>query len=79
MRLRKNACQGLSLLQSKFSYLKELEIYCPLLDTIGIFKPRYDSSNSSASINILTALPPVPDPDWYIYDEDYYNGKFHAL
>ena len=45
----------------------------------GILKPIYGSSTRSSSINILEGLSPVPDPDWYLYDEDYYIGKLEAV
>ena len=44
-----------------------------------ILKTRYYSSTSSVSINILEYFPPVPDPDWSLYDEDDYIGKMDAL
>ena len=45
----------------------------------GTMKPRSYYSTSSASINMMAVLPPVPDSDWYLYDEDYYIGKMYAL
>ena len=27
----------------------------------------------------MTALPSIPDPYWYLYDEDDYIGKMYAL
>ena len=46
---------------------------------MGIFKLRSDSSTSSASINTLEALPPVPYLYWSLYDEYAYIGKMDAL
>ena len=47
----------------------------PYAGNRSILKPRSDSSTISDSINMLEVLPPLPDQDWYIYDEDYYIGK----
>ena len=45
----------------------------------GILKPIYDSSTISDSVNILEVFPPIPDPYWYLYDEDDYIGKIDDL
>ena len=45
----------------------------------GILKHRSDSSTRSASVKILENLPPVPDPDWSLYNEDDYIGIIDAL
>ena len=42
-------------------------------------EPRSDYSTSSASINIMADLPPVPDLDWSIHDEYDYIGNIDAL
>ena len=48
----------------------------PYAGNRSILKPRSDSSTRSASINIMEALPPVPDPDWSLYDKDDYIKKW---
>ena len=45
----------------------------------GILKPRSDSTTRSFLINIMAALPPLPDTYWSLYDKDEYIGKIEAL
>ena len=45
----------------------------------GVLKLRSYSCTSSAPVNIMVALSPVPDPDWSLYDEDDYIGKIDDL
>ena len=46
---------------------------------MGILKPISDSSTRSASINILEDLPPIPYPDWYLYNDYEYIDKMYSL
>ena len=46
---------------------------------MGILKTRHDYSTSSDLINILAALPSVPDQDCYIHDKYAYIGKIDDL
>ena len=50
----------------------------PSTGHMGILIPRFYYSTSSASVNVLTDLPPVPDPYWSLYEEDYYIGEIDA-
>ena len=44
-----------------------------------ILKSVYDSSTRSASVYLLAYLLPVPDIDYFIYDEDEFIKKMDAL
>ena len=45
----------------------------------GKLNLRSDFSTIIALINILGDLPPVSDPEWYLYGEDDYIGIIDAL
>ena len=45
----------------------------------GVLKLRSYSCTSSAPVNIMVALSPVPDPDWSLYDEHDYIGLMYTL
>ena len=51
----------------------------PFARHMGILKPRSDSTTRSFLINIMAALPPLPDTYWSLYDKDEYIGNIEAL
>ena len=44
-----------------------------------ILKSKYDSSTKSASVYLLAEWLPVPDTDWFLYDEEDYIKHMDAL